>query len=80
MGICGRRGSRDLPEAVRPVFGWREVWLFVEVDKRPLGIMMLSPERPWDISVVSEGASSMWRSLGALDIIMAAPRVDVLGL
>ncbi len=78
VGTCGLRGSRERPETVRPIVGCFEAKLLVERGREPLDIM--SPEIPAEVSVVRVGSSSMCRRLGAFDITIEAPRVEVLGL
>ena len=49
IGICGRRGSRDLPDAVSPTVGCRaEYEVAEELDNIPPGVTMLSPDTPTD--------------------------------
>ncbi|OSS45239.1 hypothetical protein B5807_10181 [Epicoccum nigrum] len=74
--MCGRRGSRLLPDAVSPMVGWR-------AEKEP-GVALppwSSPAMPsGSMSTVRLGSSSTWRFLGALLRMVRAPAVESVGL
>src|SRR5882672_7653990 len=80
-GWCGRRGSLDLPDTVRPTLGCRADQRAAAAYGTPLvPITTESPEKPWLMSVVRLGSSSTCRRFGALDMTNAAPLVEIAGL